>query len=176
MRRQADLLLQFCHVRRILLSRGENLGKRCLHRCHPFHSCHSTISIDGHFYVKDSDHLAGDGQGGGVVGGHRGHRRLGERLVWSRLRRDASHNCPASGSKPSSKEGSGNQNGLLWPDGKRLVGPAALFANTQLPLVETAFVRQPIAASLTLIDGRHQQKLTATPNIKTEKGCWVIYH
>ena len=52
-----------------------------------------------------------------------------------------------------------------WP-GKRLVGPAALFANTRLPLVEPAFMRQPMAAHLTLLDGRHQQKLTAaTPNI-----------
>ena len=51
-----------------------------------------------------------------------------------------------------------------WP-GKRLVGPAALFANTRLPLVETAFMRQPMATLLTLSHGRHQQKLpSATPN------------
>ena len=62
-----------------------------------------------------------------------------------------------------------NRNGQGWP-GKRLVGPAALFANTRLPLVEPAFMRQPMAALLTLLDGRHQQKLTAaTPNIKAEK-------
>ena len=61
--------------------------------------------------------------------------------------------------------------GMGWP-GKRLVGPAALFANTRLLLVEPAFMRQPMAALLTLIHGRHQQKLTeATPNINTEKRC-----
>ena len=61
--------------------------------------------------------------------------------------------------------------GQGWP-GKRLVGPAALFANTLLPLVETAFMRQPMAALLTLLHGRHQQKLTAaTPNIHTERRC-----
>ena len=59
--------------------------------------------------------------------------------------------------------------GMGWP-GKRLVGPAALFANTRLLLVEPAFMRQPMAALLTLIHGRHQQKLTeATPNTYTQR-------